>query len=499
MSHNGPVEGVVDNTDAQGASMAPELQHGITPPSAATVKPSSVSPTFPLPKISITPQVHSISESPAAIASGRMLFLSKIAHTKTSFTNLPNGFIRGSMPDTAFCQWVLTSPAAVRNATIVDATWWRSKRAPFHHQFIALTVAYYPHESTRLFTYELILERIGKGRSFGQRAEHRVSIHQLSSLVHLAEANDLIFGLFDAESAPKSDLLGVTKLLPYISITRASRDSLDEKWRGPPATLAHIARYVQHIVLFAPRYNLSSTNCYYFSRLLMHVIALRHYSFRIMATRNASDFEPLSLSHDPSSISSVFTFLQSQAQEDGVLMFHIGYTIMVMIIAVTCISCYIVSIVVMHSHNVSKNAIISFGLLAPWVLMYVYAILARIAKNLVVGPPQHSLPVQMDHLIQILDDDITLTHPRGKRGSYVPSKAYRVKKTITKPHPTRPISRKVKEVIWVDSKRPRAPVESWPNIEQCYDNLPRVYDGNPVGLSTVNNNWPEISPPLDSN
>jgi len=98
-------------------------------------------------------------------------------------------------------------------------------------------------------------------------------------------------------------------------------DQLDEIWRGPPPTLWHVAHYIESIVLLAPRYRLASHNCYYFARLLMYVIGLRHYSFPCLASSKPQDLAVRSVRHDPSGISMLFRFLRAEEESNGVLLY----------------------------------------------------------------------------------------------------------------------------------------------------------------------------------
>ncbi|KAF8316567.1 hypothetical protein DL93DRAFT_2077800 [Clavulina sp. PMI_390] len=52
-----------------------------------------------------------------------------------------------------------------------------------------------------------------------------------------------------------------------------------------------------------------------------------------------------------------------------------------------------------------------------------------------------------------------MTHPRAKRGSYCP-----------------------KEEIELHSRMRDEGLPAWPNVEQRYEHLPRLYDGKPVQL-----------------
>ncbi|KAF8316573.1 hypothetical protein DL93DRAFT_740136 [Clavulina sp. PMI_390] len=243
-------------------------------------------------------------------------------------TYAAGGFLTGTMSDDAFCRWVLCSSPSIRNAIVEDVTWWSANQFPFHHQFVVLSVSYTPpNPNAAPSIYNIKLERIGKrGGLFGE-AQHRVTIHHAQSLGEFCSKNQLLLGLL---SAPLEEQKSTSPRWRWISSMRPSHTSntpgfvtpLDEKWRGPPATLAHIARIIQHIVASAPQYNISSTNCYYFSRLLLHAIALRHYSFSsvvrpIKSIVQITHFKKQEM--DPSTTLIVFAFLETQQNSDGIL------------------------------------------------------------------------------------------------------------------------------------------------------------------------------------
>ncbi|KAF8305035.1 hypothetical protein DL93DRAFT_2233252 [Clavulina sp. PMI_390] len=190
------------------------------------------------------------------------------------------------MPDDAFLDWVFAGSASIRDAIIEDVTWWSANQFPFHHQFTVLSIKYNPL-NTPPSMYNIILERVGKRPGISLEAQHRVTIQHAQSVGGFSSNNRLLLGLFNApieerdSNSIRWDWIADLKELMFCQTVDipgfATR--LDEKWRGPPATLAHVARIIEHIVASGPQYKIASTNCYYFSRLLVHAIALRHYSF----------------------------------------------------------------------------------------------------------------------------------------------------------------------------------------------------------------------------
>ncbi|KAF8316566.1 hypothetical protein DL93DRAFT_2096116 [Clavulina sp. PMI_390] len=264
---------------------------------------------------------------------------SKTTCVQDEVIHLPNGFMVGTMSDESFCRWVLSGSPWIRNAIIQDVTWWSAKRWPFHHQFVVLSINYTP-PNTSPSTYNIVLERIGKGTSLYREAQHRVTIHSAQSLKEFCYKNRLLLGLFNKSLEEREndpirwawiDELANASYWPFLDVPGfATR--LDKKWRGPPATLAHVARSIQHIVASAPQYNLASTNCYYFSRLLVHAIALRHYSFSsVLRPRTMADalnpyYKQRGKDHSTTPI--VFLLLKTQQDVDGTL-FHLNALLIV--------------------------------------------------------------------------------------------------------------------------------------------------------------------------
>lgn len=319
------------------------------------------------------------------------------------------------MSDTDFCQWILASAGPVREAVVCNITWWRAKRAPFHHQFIILTVVYRRNPTAPIELYDLRLERIGKARSFQGVAEHRITVSIAQPLSHLKLDHTLLFGLLGAGDAADWETLVTPETFP---IELAFRDDLDEKWQGPPATLTQIASYVEHIVRLAPHYSVTSTNCYYFSRLLMHAVALRHYSFQFIAAHEPKDLQPLSEVHDPSAISSVFHFLLEQERSNGVLLYVKVLRLvhwLIFLILTACLVAYIrIAVVLCKGAPFGLGfalIMIGLGFLIPWVNALLCSPLFGAAKAFLVRPYQIDLDRQTTRLIHNLGkSDLALTN-----------------------------------------------------------------------------------------
>ena len=160
----------------------------------------------------------------------------------------------------------------------------------------------------------------GKGIGFRGIAEHKVTSTLAQPPEHYTADNELMFGLM-AEPTTGSATDPSVKTNGIFHTVNAFLDQLDEIWRGPPPTLWHVAHYIEYIVLLAPRYRLASHNCYYFARLLMYVIGLRHYSFPSLASGKPQYLAVRSVRHDPSGISMLFRFLRAEEESNGVLLY----------------------------------------------------------------------------------------------------------------------------------------------------------------------------------
>jgi hypothetical protein len=87
------------------------------------------------------------------------------------------------------------------------------------------------------------------------------------------------------------------------------------------------------------RYSFTSANCYWFARMLFHTVALRHYSFPMVASSilprkyvlPTNDTEEVTDGdwryHDPSSTGLVFRFLRYEEKSNGYLLVHRAVTV----------------------------------------------------------------------------------------------------------------------------------------------------------------------------
>ncbi|KAJ7192302.1 armadillo-type protein [Mycena haematopus] len=239
----------------------------------------------------------------------------------------------GSMTIQDFCAWIHSADVSVKNSLITDISWWEEKTG-LKHQFVLLR---FQHTETGGDTrfYYIKLERAGK--AIGRSDMIAIDKATISSRAEASdsgffEQHELFFALVSGEDSgllpPK------TKRIP------AFVDFLDQKWRGPPPTLQDLSRYLKVIVAREPNYSLTAANCFWFSRHVIHIIGLRHYSFPFVAfsiktskfvlPRNSENtnygIDKISKhewqAHDPSSIGLLFRFLHYEEWRNGILMFR---------------------------------------------------------------------------------------------------------------------------------------------------------------------------------
>ncbi|KAF8316575.1 hypothetical protein DL93DRAFT_740134 [Clavulina sp. PMI_390] len=274
--------------------------------------------------------------------------------------------------------------------------------------------------------YDIVIERIGKGQSPFREAKHRVTIQDAQPLARFCPKNQLLLGLFEATPAERENSAQwswITELnqtdWPSWIDAPAFVTQLDEKWRGNPAALAHVARFLQHIVESAPRYNITSTNCYYFSRLLVHAIALRHYSFgSVVRPSEPHDIRSLRRDRrlretDESTTLIVFLTLEAQHESYGIVAYHLVFWFVGYVI-------YLGTFFIVASTGITNLRSIRWygGVLVSLLIAVVCLLLWDLVSRFLMWKIIRSLRAQTSGLISALDEDITLTHPRSRRGPY---------------------------------------------------------------------------------
>jgi hypothetical protein len=209
------------------------------------------------------------------------------------------------MSDTQFWQWVSTSPVAVRSSIVRHVTWWEASVGHHHPSFLMVTVACHSSQGTALeapLLYDIRFECVGK-------LKYKITVSQSQPLQNFQTQNILVFGLLGAGGFAREATEATPLPSAQFSTSYAFLDPLDDKWRGPPATLWHIGKYVQCIVELARRHRRAGDDYNHFARCLMHVIGLRHYSFPNLASSSRSAVQVRSGLHDPSGIGMLFRAL----------------------------------------------------------------------------------------------------------------------------------------------------------------------------------------------
>ncbi|KAF7301070.1 Multiubiquitin chain binding protein MBP1 [Mycena indigotica] len=257
--------------------------------------------------------------------------------TNSNFTDLPDGEI----PIKYLCAWSRTASMSMQNGVVTDVAWWAESDTVLRHQFVLLRLRRQSVDHLAELYYDIKLERLGKHfPSFSPLASDTATIRRVSAsqaweskYIH---NHTLFFALISHLSFvwPKEDAASP------LYFHRAFSDVLDEHRRGPPLRLRDLTYYLELLSSQSPNYSIASSNCFWYSRLLFHIISLRHYSFPILATcfpleeylipvsegltldtRRKMVHEKTWLLHDPSSTGLVFRFLHYEERRNGLLMY----------------------------------------------------------------------------------------------------------------------------------------------------------------------------------
>ncbi|KAJ7824578.1 hypothetical protein B0H13DRAFT_1919070 [Mycena leptocephala] len=264
----------------------------------------------------------------------------------------------GSMTNEDFRWWILGEACqSIQEATVTDVTWWAERHTVLKHQFILLRFEHADYGGLTT-AYEVRMERAGKvifSRHSQAIDKATVSVRPSSADPSFFDNYKLLFALLNhrvlvpppspghvTDERPDPLFIeGYDRFTPPEALKHKENereetfhynafvDFLDQKWRGPaPRLLDHT------------NYSLTSANCFWYSRLLFHAIALRHYSFPILATsteawkyvipRTADNLkygtgrvtEARWRTHDPSSISLLFRYLHYEEWRNGILMYR---------------------------------------------------------------------------------------------------------------------------------------------------------------------------------
>lgn len=178
------------------------------------------------------------------------------------------------------------SSERVKASRVISVAWFRSNRNVLHHQFIIATVEYHPKDDYRTPSvfYDIKFERMGRMAGPKSQAKQSITVKPAAPLREKLrkKANELILALvdrnnpimLDGDRAHGSAVLWHPTSLYYN----------DKHRRSLQMTLGLLAQYSSTIVSNAPGYHLSSTNCYFYARLIMHIVITKHFVYEYVVS-----------------------------------------------------------------------------------------------------------------------------------------------------------------------------------------------------------------------
>lgn len=203
----------------------------------------------------------------------------------------PDGIRLGAFSDFEFVEWLSGKsdygPTDARSSTVRDISWWSSKVAPWHHQFVVATIdlTHTPGNDRSPYCYRVRIERLGKILGPGGIAKQQILVEEDTGFEGFLVENKLICALTMASISNPTHTASVYKIPNH------------DKVQGPPPTLGDLATYARMIALNIPQYDVRNDNCYFFSRMLLHVIVLRHYGHYVfveLGQHNSSENHTIS-------------------------------------------------------------------------------------------------------------------------------------------------------------------------------------------------------------
>ncbi|KAJ7060339.1 hypothetical protein C8F01DRAFT_1142332 [Mycena amicta] len=385
--------------------------------------------------------------------------------TSTSTNSIP----LGSLSVNAFCRWIRAAPPSMQNALVTDVAWWAETDTLLKHQCIFLQLRHTPPDSdsdaSQPEFYDIKIERLGKHfPSISRLATDTVTIEAVPAErawdSRLLENHTLFFAMvthlgFVFPRDPSA---------PRIYFHRAFADIIDQRRQGPPLHLATLGRYLEVFSAQNPRYTLSSSNCFWYARLTFHVIALRHYSFPILATSFPPEKyliprltfitipendmaqiirEENWLQHDPSSSGHVFRFLHYEELRNGTLMYrrlmHVVVALVMLCAGMASAYGWYRLFLPLKLPQPIALAIGSRGAVRTLTRWHIRQQMEKLVRNL--GQDEDYIPLKIP-LTSILDDE-DFRHPRWR--SFVPEREPRIDADVsTTDHAMR---RKIKEHV----------------------------------------------------
>ncbi|KAJ7448092.1 hypothetical protein FB451DRAFT_1289233 [Mycena latifolia] len=387
-----------------------------------------------------------------------------------------------SMTVAEFVSWIRGSSTDVQSALITDICWWAVSQTLLKHQFL---VFHFKHLGT---TYKLTLERAGKIIWNPARLAIDKATLALATSGHdtvFEEAHYLMFALLTDQDIASLRAYGFDAFV----------DFLDHKWRGPPPTLLDLVHYADTIAAQETRYSIASANCYWFARTLFHTLALRHYSFPIIASDSKprtyvllpEDFGPAAMAtdgaysipdadwqhHDPSSSGLVFRFLTSQEVRTGRLMYR---RINLGLAALFCVAIFLAPMIPLFTSRTLMKlrgvpartrvgliiGLVVFAVLAGFILfnlVNVFWNFNRVADNMLlrIVRPQTAKTLAMFDAGK---------DPEAIRGEYIPANIPVRGRTIGRPWPF-PLSGFQRVTGYIPQTARAMPVQ-WTHEKQIY-------------------------------
>ncbi|KAF7306409.1 hypothetical protein MIND_00432100 [Mycena indigotica] len=344
----------------------------------------------------------------------------------------PSCIPEGSSSVRGFCAWSKTAAMSVQNAVVTDLAWWAEGDTVLKHQFILLRLEHQPkdkslEDSTFPNFYDIKIERLGKHfPSFSMLASDTVTVERVPPLLAWKSRFLRDHVLFFAHVSHLSFVLPATYMevtkIPPLYLYRAFNDALDQHRCGPPLLLRDLTRYLEILSAQSPNYSLTSSNCFWYARLLFHIISLRHYSFPILATSfppekyliprgrriPADQMKQIAqsqdwLTHDPSSTGHIFRFLHYEEWRNGILMYRrlIRFLAAAIIVATTVAVSYGLFRGFLLGN--SRKSSVAYAVLCSVLPLFVgYALSFVAVRNAVTILTQWQIRRKMETLLQDL-------------------------------------------------------------------------------------------------
>ncbi|KAJ7271217.1 hypothetical protein C8J57DRAFT_1321083 [Mycena rebaudengoi] len=283
-------------------------------------------------------------------------------------------------------------------------------------------------------------QAVGKHPDTAERSTNADNSVSDGPLDEDSDRNETTTDTDDTSSLDTADSLASLENLDDVFYYNAFKDFLDHKWRGPPLKLFDVARYLDTILEQNVRYSLAGANCFWYARLIMHTIALRHYSFPILATSTeASKYviprtgdnihygtQRISRArwrrHDPSSISLLFRYLHYEEWRNGILMYRRLVLIIVSLLYLAvgaALGYALYRLYFVRDPSISKGAgIFAVALLGVAIMLFFASQLKWPVRKMIAGLTFVTIRKGTEKVVDKLDRKFTTKE--AARGDYVP-------------------------------------------------------------------------------